>query len=107
MSVTATAQTEALVVGEGVRIRVEFTDVLTGQLADPITPVTVTVDPPDDDPPPAARLLEATRQSRGVYVANVAGDVAGWWAFRGESAGPVEGRGVVEGVFEVKASRLR
>ena len=65
MSVTVVAQTEDLVIGEGVRIRVEFYDTETQQLADPVQPVIVAVDPPVADPMPATRTGVATRESRG------------------------------------------
>lgn len=105
MSGTVVAQTEDLVVGEGVRISVEFYDIETLHLADPVQPVIVAVDPPPADPMPATRTVTATRVRRGVFIANVVADRAGVWTFRGESSGT--GPGVVEGVFEVAPSRMR
>lgn len=102
---STTADSEALVVGEGVRIWIRFSDTETRQPADPLQPVTVTVDPPAVDPLPATRTLTATRDRRGVYYADTDADIAGVWSYRGESSPP--GPGVVEGVFEVQASRLR
>jgi hypothetical protein len=93
--------------GEGVRLWLNFADPETGQPVDPVEPVTVTVDPPAASPMPASRTLTATRKRRGVYFADTPADLVGWWTARGVDSGPNAGRGVDEGVFEVKASRMR
>lgn len=98
---------DPFVLGEGIRLWLTFADPVTGQPVDPVEPVTVTIDPPVASPMPATRTVTATRKRRGVYYADTPGDRAGWWTARGITAGPDAGRGVDEGVFEVKASRMR
>lgn len=101
---------ETFIDNESIRVWVRFRRRVAGQpsnrpLEDPNLPVTVYIDPPPGNPMPPTRVIEATRFSAGVFYADTIGDIPGWWTARGESAQP--GAGIDEGVFEVKASRIR
>lgn len=90
----------ALIEGSGVAVWLRFTDPSNRQPFAPAQPIIVTFVPPTGPP----REVIATRRQPSVYLAQVVGDVAGWWTYRAVSSDAAPG--VVEGRFQVAESMI-